>query len=955
MANLFSPNDDILDWIPDVDDDQLEVLERVPPPVPTPTQRATDHTASIRISNVVGRNGKTIQKLTMTDPSTWTQRDAEQLAYLGMVVSSNYDRSELKIPSGKDFAPGIQKFANYVLTAHQTQLPDAFAKVLDAATQRYTDTVLAEEETRIAERSSQDADTFLELLFAEVDEAIAAPQAAAAPPPQRDATEVFLDMRLWDPEVTEPYWLRFTSEKSHWLTDPPAGKFVRQWYQHLPDGCCALRALASAGVLWRNLKTVKPDEWVGASVRQLCQFLKDLNIPFAVYDSLGREVVTDEGDGRPGRMRFVVANGHITAFASAKKEPFEVIAQPGSSNRGVIEMFDKHFDLRGSNSLEVSFFYENCGIRAACIMATETPDIAFDINKAYPSFLLDPTCVFPVAEGAEVINNKCQVLERAQIVRSAFYLVNTDLTNDERLLLRSNGMMFWFYGDALLRAFPDHKTFDTRGSFVPASERPGLPFADDDETRKIRRALALLCEDLTHENVNDKLRRQFFRQLTQYTGFLEKNQSLRHYAQIDVHEDERAYLDLSSKLYLDYTTVFTIDGGEHHADLVRGRHWKTTGRLAKLALYCYTTAKLITMVRRVQQIDRLAVVTMARTDSVGLSTYVTEEMARERLADLIGDAPGLFKFQEVKPVSGFAPRRIVPTYTLNGCDLAPPPLLRMTLQEANERIAMGWKPRMMLVGPPGSGKTFWMKNVLIKQMQEQKRRYSVCTQMKSHAQRINARTNESMLSTKQCFDATIASLRDSVLIVDEVGLANPCQLDAFISMRTNGLVLIGDGNQLSKAGDLEAIARRLNMPLVQLGFHDNDRYGGDKKMHAVLELLTNAIGEQRAAGELGCDGFGTWPVGLELQLEAAGLRFVDQMPSLTYTEAGAEKRVNVLGWRHKYTDEFGGSTVHSAQGSTIEGRILVTDFRCDPRLLYTAISRAKSLDDVTVMRNVPRL
>ena len=61
----------------------------------------------------------------------------------------------------------------------------------------------------------------------------------------------------------------------------------------------------------------------------------------------------------------------------------------------------------------------------------------------------------------------------------------------------------------------------------------------------------------------------------------------------------------------------------------------------------------------------------------------------------------------------------------------------------------------------------------------------------------------------------------------------------------------------------------------------------------------------------------------------------------------------IFGWRNQYSRDIGGATVHSSQGKTSEGKITITDFRCDPRLLYTAVSRAKKLSDVTVLRRPP--
>jgi len=185
------------------------------------------------------------------------------------------------------------------------------------------------------------------------------------------------------------------------------------------------------------------------------------------------------------------------------------------------------------------------------------------------------------------------------------------------------------------------------------------------------------------------------------------------------------------------------------------------------------------------------------------------------------------------------------------------------------------------------------------------------------------------------------SMRKAVMVIDEIGLATPHHFAALKFINPAGIILLGDHRQLSSAGDLLRIIQRLEVSVINLEPHANDRFNGCQGMRNVLKILEDEIDKQYAAGMHSSPGPGMWPgVELEKRLEAAGLRFVDDRTGDV-----------VLGWRHKIVDPLGGKTVHSTQGDTITDTIFVADYKCDPRLLYTAISRSVLLSNVSVQRS----
>ena len=190
-------------------------------------------------------------------------------------------------------------------------------------------------------------------------------------------------------------------------------------------------------------------------------------------------------------------------------------------------------------------------------------------------------------------------------------------------------------------------------------------------------------------------------------------------------------------------------------------------------------------------------------------------------------------------------------------------------------------------------------------------------------------------------------LRNTVLVVDEIGLSNAHHFSAIQWLCPAGLILIGDFRQLTPwSGDIQMAVRRLGCDTIILDLHDFDRFGGDKKTTSLLRRLAVVIDEHYRAGLHSKSGPGYWPPKLSYDMREAGLQFVCDPKAIQWLETSPE--VETIGWRNSVVVPLKGKTVHKAQGGTVVKIVYIPDYKCDPRLLFTALSRATNADRVYV-------
>ena len=786
-----------------------------------------------------------------------------------------------------------------------------------------------------------------------------------------------------------PSWLVINGE---WTTEPPKGKKVRDFLATLKPGQCSLRALFHArAALAKDIKDINPDDWTYATVGKMIDFLNKRHIPSRFFDGMGRIVYSQDWVGSKHKVKFRVAGGHVMAFTSRCSKPEAIFTLVGDSPSPMAEVFNmlgKHFGLRSTVSIWNREFYDLCNIRAP-IWTPENMRASFcyDMNKAYPSIMCNPNCIFPLSNGGEIVSAfEPQLMNTRELIAHGFYEVNiqeltrpTTRPGEEHLIIGASHGWGWMYGDVLVKAYPDADVL-VRGSYITEGFTTGRPLSLDDGS-----ALATLMRSTFRTtNPGDDETKLFFNTLVTYSGMIESTASS---TTLDINAplemDEWNYYNKASEEIQDATPRMGDDNTNtkpNWSQTLLGRHLKGTrdrtfsiaGQLAKLAIYSYVRLALLEMFRDVVAAVPGAYLTRLATDSISFYSEIDcSDIESFNVSDKIGPLPGQFKLQPTV-AKGNPPRPIpinppaIPMYAPStAACLQPPPAVLVDLEDL---YAAFWERRMCsaaVFGPPGSGKT---TQVLKKEIIPSLRKHSLtpvlATKTSAHAERLGGVTLGSILSPKLDTEAQRRALSRSVIIIDEAGMSSPSDISNIRDLHPAGIVLVGDPRQLTSSGCLVAIARTLKLPIAWTAPHSKDRFGGSAAMRNVLSTLETKIDEMIETGVFSGDPLAiAWPHRLEADLEAAGLRFVDSVQDAmdSFEDAGP---IHVLGYRRKYTYENktllgmlakneieSVSTVHKAQGQTLEGNLIITDFRTDPRLIYTAISRATSINKVAVLRD----
>lgn len=918
--SLFSPNETTAPYSSDT-------LELVPDVMPTEGADGAPRPGNalpppIIDVKTVRQDGKNIQIIESYPPvDDWSDVDVKQVAYMAKRIQEHHD-SGREFPFSNEWRPNLAPLAALFFASQPTEIPEDFKHLFDD--------VLSEYEYRFGGGGGS---------------------RFSAPPPQRRPVlplDVFLNIILRAP-APPPTWLTL-NPTGMWLTEPKAVG-AKRMANGLPEGTCALHALLCSGIKYSLLKNEKPEDWVGATVQKMVSVLDTAEQGYVFYDSLGREVLAKKVPN-VGYHRFVVSNGHVTAFRTRITKEGSIFCPQtaGSSMYETMKLFDRHHGLRSPVSCESIEFHIKSGIRPPYYRSSmyEVPSMVLDACKAYPSILLDPTKRFPKPSGFETIHEYPPMeTERSKITRHGFYRVDVQgFDASEVLIVAKNACVAWLYGDVILEAWPNKETFRVSGEFVTDQATMGKKTTLEHRQAIWPHLQAYANEQGRDSNSVEVITDTFYGLMNMYTGYIEKQTTrVVHQTAPTKGAAENDYYYYRSLCDEEYSV------GEVEAEVLQ--HTRTTlpktgAHLAKLAIYQYMALSLLETWRKILQVDPRAQIMRIHTDSIGfrMNPDLRETLLKQ---PFVGGKPGEYKvefdsFATPAPSKLLADRNAPMPGAQQGANIAAREPRYITQEEVTKRIAAGQAPTFALFGPPGCGKTHTVTTQIIPALKNAGYEVKLMTPLLSHAKRLECTTLASFLTKKRDLNIVSHNLAKTVLVVDEIGLAQPHELFALRRYRPAGLIVVGDHRQLSRCGDLVHHTCRLNLDIVELKSHEHDRFGGSLEMRRVLNTLANVIDTQRSHGMHRSEGIGVWPNGLEMDLERAGLRFVDKMP---------EDPGTIFGWRLRHSKEIGGHTVHSSQGMTVGEKITITDFRCDPRLLYTAVSRCQALSEVSVLRTPP--
>ena|GEM_PF-5140001 len=945
-------------WSPDADDDEAVeygYYENVPA---EPSEVETgDSRASVVIGNKT-RHGKIHQMVERHTPiGQWTDSDLSQAAFISYLVSLNASVGDDKYDEMNQVAwnPGLRQLATYVQQARPTLIPEDLADLFDDVAVEY----LARKNLGGAKHVHEERKDV---------------------PPQ-SALHHFLALKVWEGDLEEPKWIRLEGEAS-WITKPTRlGKKATDMLNSLPEGTCALRALLLSGVSYKAFLNEDLNSWKGATIQRMVTVLTSIDHPFQFYDSVGRLILKKDRKDCHGRSqlpvhKFMVGGGHVYPFQSRSTvSPLKLVGPKADPSYEIINILMKTYDLRGANGIDVELFYRNCGIRPPSYYRAMGigSDLRLDCNKAYYSILSSDANVFPVPTGMETVKEyEEKEVGRAYIDRVGFYLVSAmpwltccPARHEEVAILFGGQRSAWVYGDVLLQAY-DSPTFRVMGEYLPQGARVGTPpSALCDKWTEISQLVVRMLELEEVEVTQQSVHKRFHAEFVKFTGVLEKQDftcvlgGAPKSCRPEGTEGEWLYHKTKSAEAMDQTVY---DYGDNY-EFTRCGYLRRTGCLAKLAVYQYMSLSLLGLWREVggaaQSLTQLKTDSMSMTMSHARIPRMLDHLEKK---GWLGPNPGQYKVERNAAVLGeeeAAGRRLPPqTPRVGPLYLGCPDTPMITREEVVAQAKSGRVSGVAIFGPGGAGKTHLIVNEVIPALQSHGHQVVVLTPTLDNLSRLQKSLGASAhCTTLQKFLSPLCDkvqlekkLRGDIegppvtIILDEVGLATPADLNALRRLTTRGgLIVTGDQCQLSNGGDLIHAVTRLGLEVCALEVHEKSRHSGCPRLRIILQILRDAIEQQRREGMHQQEAIGLFPPELQKRLEAEGLPMVD-------TPSG---RGTLLGWRRRHSTDLGGYTVHSSQGATIDGPITITDYMCDPRLLYTALSRVRTIGDVEVCRKPP--
>lgn len=743
----------------------------------------------------------------------------------------------------------------------------------------------------------------------------------------------------------EPEWLEFAVPSGEYLTKLPRRlqNAVDSGRIKVPDGSCAWVALAASGCKQSQVGT-NPGEWVGARVYQMVEWLDAHGYGYHFHDATGRVVLVKEAKNGSLPKRFLVANGHVRAFKARNAKPENVFRlRPTEGGIKELPLIEARYSLRGTNSVEVAAFYNGCGLRAPLWRApvTDTATWKIDLVSAYPSIIMDDRCVFPVPKGTELVKTYDSPVPKfpSEMDPHGFYRVWVE-DEVERQIMGSGEELVWVLGEVAENLWPETELL-VSGEYVARDHVTGGPLGSD-LPRKCKKDEA--SAEIWAKMVGDQKKKNCA--LRSYSGWIEAESSQKTAGVLPyTHHRESVYLNGAAKLHREHE----IGHSELGYGLTVTRVYRKTGRLAKLAIYSYTACRLVRAWRVIAEEDPDASLLAVHTDSLSVDTTASPDSIVERVKSVCGVE---FRVEDrgrhvVEPFA--RPVTRITSSVSPGVQRG-----RGERDVTAENVELNL--RLLVTGPPGVGKSFWLRETYLPALERAGIRHVAVTPVGTLAEAsggLYGVLQTCLLKSGLCAGAVSEWVRDKVVVLDEVGLAGPEAIRQLALLNPRGIVLIGDAGQLTGVGDLERIASRLRLKRLKFGYHEKDRYRGDKeKMYRVLNHLEAEIVRHDASEAYWSDPTmpGVWRRGLLEELADMGVKVV-QAP-------GGEGLC--LGWRRKLSvdhPELEGRamTVAGYQGRTIDEKTYgtpvtyITDFACGPRLLYTAISRSRDIDDVRLV------
>lgn len=630
---------------------------------------------------------------------------------------------------------------------------------------------------------------------------------------------------------------------------------------------------------------------------------------------------------------YYIGNNELSWNVNATKD----IESTGEKYSTLYTYMDSKYKLRSSLSSKMLEYFQHVShIRNMIKNPTIKNDYQFDQNGSYPSHLHKKLSI-PIA----TIDDDWEDYDDSRIVKSCFYWI-TVAKRDPILCPTKRGC----YSGYILNTLTEHKRkFSIQFMFKTTGRTVRLNETDDDQITEFSKG-----------------------QECRYIGWLMKTSSSFSTTYDNVSSDEYKALRYKHGDEVKYTPKDKV------LEFRTDRQRATTGILANMIIKDQTNISLFKFNAYIMKHNKGAILNSVKTDSLG---YIfNKKMKHPKLSNL----PGKFKDEshKIKEIGTYSPAN----YTLN-YDPVPQPALHkdITTYKSTDIIKLlQQQVSFALLGGPGFGKSYNIKNVIIPHLTKHKMKYILCGSTIQASKLLDSETVNSHISNLSNNQLITKFNKISYIIVDEASQLTQGVLLKLEYIKNNtscNIILVGDKNQCPSidAGDTSFIVGRCVTNMIDhnhvvLKWHKHARY--TLELNNVLQSIVENFNDctklfpiLRKNFKIKTKSSTRLNVAYTHNKCSSTDYYVNSDQTTEYINATKSKdKEGILEDVLRVPDKgvIACFTVHSIQGCTFsytdkDGNDVTAPFTIhevnkmvrQPELLYTAISRARSLSDITLI------
>lgn len=564
---------------------------------------------------------------------------------------------------------------------------------------------------------------------------------------------------------------------------------------------------------------------------------------------------------------------------------------------------NKILKIKGTYSRTTELFYAKSELHTATYYNTDdTKEYRYDLSKAHRSVLSNADYLFPVSTGLEKYR---EYTPGQRIERIYFYQVelkNKHMTPFKELfpittIHSKKNNKIWLYGEMLLELM---KTPEYKNNMIILKEfynfrytvgNPKIAEFDNVDVCHFSGALVRLLNKST-KSINTR-------------------------SDEEISELTRIYKSRGSGVYKTDTGINICDKYFN----------QTTGILSKMALLQYVNINLLHIYHTAKKSNPNVKITSVLSDCIAFDSPILETNLKT--------PHGINYKLENKKKHDYSTHELFPD--IEYFDQMINEKSTIPIIDKNDISWIG-KCSAKISGMAGMGKSYYIKNVVIPELQKQKKTFLCSSSTIENANMWKKDFPESthiqtIINSSHSYSDMCALLRPyNYLFIDESSQLNMYivnmlnKIKQFLNIK---IVFIGDSNQCLNVENLDILNSRIINKMVdysiQLEYHEKARFTPEyyKFLCTALKLGIRSIPAMR--------------------------KYILKHPLVNNEKKNSS--INIC-----YTHKFGESmdnyqTIHSTQGKTIEEVFNVYELYKIPdyRIIYTAISRARDFKYIRIV------